>query len=308
MVSTSREVRVPVSSTGPDLVLAGAARSGTSSLAAQLGAHPDIDAGKIKESNYFSREFDRGPDWYESLYAERRGGLMRLDASTSYTSPQFPKALSRLAEAAPDVLVIYAVRQPTERALSHYLLRRHYFQNEHASDFGAALDESALYPDTSDYSRWIPALRETFSDERLLVVPFEVITGNAAAVTAEICGHLGLAPPPDTQAHGSLHRNHVVQYRNDLARTAARTLRQSPAYPWLRNLLGAGRTRKFRGLLTRQAQLPSTDEAMASCDATQLEMLRALDRRAGATVREYLRTQDQRLGLSWASASFASQH
>ncbi len=298
---------MPVSPVGPDLVLAGAARSGTSSLAAQLGAHPYIDAGKFKESNYFSREFERGQDWYENLYSERRDGVIRLDASTSYTSPQFPKALSRLAAAAPHVRVIYAVRQPTQRAVSQYLLRRYYFQNEKAADFGTALRGSTVYPDTSDYSRWIPALREVCSDECLLVVPFEVITLSAAQVTAEICSQLGLAPPPDTYAHGSLHRNHVVQYRSDAAQTAARRLRRSPAYPWLRSVLGAGRTRKFRGLLTRKAQLPSNDEVLASCDSTQLGLLRDLDQRAGAAVRDYLLGQDERLGLDWTSASFASQ-
>jgi len=298
---------VSVSSAGPDLVLAGAARSGTTSLAAQLGAHPDIDPGKIKESNYFSREFDRGHDWYDGLYSDRRAGLVRLDASTSYTSPRYPQALARLVAAAPEALVIYAVRQPTQRALSHYLLRHHFFQNERAASFGAALRESDFYIQTSDYTRWIPELRQTCAEERLLVVPFELITDVPDQVTAEICRQLGLEPPPDTQAHARRHRNHVVQYRNRAARTAGRQLRRSPAYPWLRHLLGAGRTRKFRGLITREAELPSSEQAMASVDSTQLERLHALDRQAGAAVREYLLRQDQRLDLSWTSASFAAR-
>lgn len=293
-------------SSGPDVVLAGAARSGTSSLAAQLGAHPNIDAGKIKESNYFSRNLERGPPWYDGLYDGRRAGLLRLDASTSYTSPTYPAALDRLLDASPDVFVIYAVRQPTERALSHYLLRRHYFRNEDAADFGTALRTSSLYTETSDYSRWIPELTRRVATDRLLVVPFEVITRRAAEVTAHICWQLGLEPPPDTEEHGTRHRNDVVQYRNKAARAAARQLRRSSAYPWLRNALGSGRTRRFRDLLTRKAQLPSTNEALASCDATQIDGLRVLDLRAGAALAEYLDAQDRRLGLDWASASFAS--
>src|SRR5919106_479728 len=52
-------------SLGPGIVIAGAARSGTSYLAAVLGAHPDIDAGAVKEPNYFSREHERGPGEYD---------------------------------------------------------------------------------------------------------------------------------------------------------------------------------------------------------------------------------------------------
>ncbi len=299
---------VAESSAGPDLVLAGAARSGTSSLAAQLGTHPDIDPGKIKESNYFSRAFERGPEWYEGLYVDRRAGLMRLDASTSYTSPRYPDALSRLTDAVPDVFVIYAVRQPTQRAISHYLLRRHYFQIEPASDFGAALRDSPYYIDTSDYSRWIPALTKAVCEGRLLVVPFELITSDTDAVIAMICEQLGLAVPTSATHQGERLRNNVVEYRSQAARRAARRLRRSPVYPRLRHALGAARTRKLRGLITRDAQLPTTEEAMASCDGQQLEVLRALDARAGHAVSVQLADQDRRLGLDWLGQSFAATH
>lgn len=297
---------VTASTLGPDLVIAGAARSGTSALAAQLGAHPDIDPGKVKESNYFSRALERGPEWYESLYDERRDGLLRLDASTSYTSPLHPSALAELAAAAPDVFVLYAVRQPTQRALSHYLLRHHYFQIEDATDFAEALRTTSYYVEASDYSRWLPELRTTFSEQRLLVVPFELITSKPQDILFEVCRLLGLSAPPDAREAGRRHRNDVVQYRNQAARQVARRFRRSPAYPWVRNAIGAGPTRRARGLLTRQAQLPSADEAMASCRPDQLEQLRRLDQRAGAATHEYLLAQDARLGLAWAAESFSA--
>src|SRR5687767_7425172 len=129
---------------GPDIVIAGAARSGTSALAAQLSVHPSIDAGKVKEPNYFSRHLDRGEQWYESNFQSRSDSVLRLDASTSYTSPLYPHALERLAAASPEAYVIYAVRQPTERALSHYLLRRTYFHIDDAPTFGDALRTTSL--------------------------------------------------------------------------------------------------------------------------------------------------------------------
>jgi len=299
-------VLVPTSPLGPDLVIAGAARSGTSSLAAQLSAHPDVDPGKVKESNYFSREMHRGPAWYEGLYLGRRNGLLRLDASTSYTSALYPGSLTRLAEAAPNARVIYVVRHPTQRAVSHYLYRHHYFQLEKATDFGSALRSTSYYVDGSDYARWLSELTDLFPPEQLIVVPFEVVAGEPQAVTAQICRQVGLAAPADAQAQGTRHRNDVVEYRNAAARGAAHLLRRSSAYPRLRSALGAGRMRKARGLVTRRARLPSLDESLATCDPEQLAALAHLDRRAGVAVRDYLSGQDQRLGLAWTERSFAS--
>lgn len=297
---------VTASTLGPDLVIAGAARSGTSALAAQLGTHPDIDPSSVKESNYFSRELGRGSDWYDSLYAERRTGLLRMDASTSYTSTLYPDALARLAEAAPDALVVYVVRHPTERALSHYLFRRHHFRHEKASDFGAALRSTSRYVDASDYSHWTCELRMRYPDEQILVVPFELVAASPLEVTGEICRILGIAAPTPASRQARRHRNDVVEYRSEVIRRGVVALRKSAFHPRLRAVVGAGRVRKARGLLTRKPVLPSTDEAMASCTAEQLQMLKRLDEQAGAAVRDHLIQQDARLGLAWEARSFVA--
>jgi hypothetical protein len=291
---------------GPDVVIAGAARSGTSALAAQLSEHPSIDAGKVKEPNYFSRHLDRGEQWYESNFESRSDGVLRLDASTSYTSPLYPHALDRLAAAAPHTLVIFSVRQPTERALSHYLLRRHYFSIDDAPTFGEALSTTSLYIEHSDYSHWLPQLSDTFGQDHLLVVPFELITAQPRQATEEVCRRLGLEPPPDAAKEGERHRNAVVEYRHERMRVMAGRFRRSRAYPAVRSLVGAGRLRKARGLVTRAPSLPTTEESMQSCSPDQLAQLRALDDRAGEATRTYLEEQDERLGLRWAALSFAA--
>ena len=230
---------------GPDVVIAGAARSGTSSLASELGRHPAIDPGSVKESNYFSRRFDRGPAWYDGLYQRRLDGLLRLDASVSYTSPLYPDALARLAQAAPDVFVVYVVRDPVRRALSHYLYRHVYFQIEPAADFATALRTSTYYTDSSDYSRWLTALTATFSRSRLLVVPFEAVTSKSNDVVSEVCRHLQVPAPSSTDPHVRKHRNDVVEFRTGAARHVSSVLRSSNLYPKLRAAIGPSRMRRL---------------------------------------------------------------
>ncbi len=294
-------------SSGPDLVIAGAARSGTSYLAAQFATHPEIDPGQVKEPNYYSRRFDRGPEWYEGLYEPRRPGLLRLDASTSYTSPRYPEALDRLIAASPRAVMVYSVRHPIERAVSHYLLRHHYFHIEPGVTFGAALAGSDYYYEGSDYSHWLGRLTAGFGEQHVLLVPFELVTARPEEASAAICRLLGVAPPRPAPERAERHRNSVVVYRHELTRRAARRLRQSRAYPKLRSALGPSRLRRTRQVFTRRPELPSTEQALASCTPQQHERLRQVHERAAGAVHGYLVAQDQRLGLAWAKLSFAAE-
>lgn len=282
---------------GPELVIAGAARSGTSYLAAQLSTHSAIDPGSLKEPNYFSRNHDRGPDWYDSLFAPRAEGVLRMDASVSYTFPHFPEALDRLAAEGQVRLVVYLVRDPVPRAISHYLYHRYYFKQEDAADFGTALRRNPLYAGASDYGRWITAVQECFGTERMLVVPFQTATGGH--VDEQVCSLLGLSPPAPEEHGAEAHRNNVVTFKHEAFRVASRTLRRSRLYPMVRERLGADRLRRVRSLVTRETVLPTTEQALASCTPEQRAELDELGRRARSAASQWLREQDERLGLSW---------
>lgn len=286
---------------GPDLVIAGAARSGTSLLAAHLSAHPDIDASAVKEPNFFSRRFDEGAEWYESYFGERRSGLLRLDASVSYTYPQHPESLQRLADFAPGVRAVYVVRDPIPRAISHYQLNRYYFQNDPAADLGAALRADWFYADVSNYERWLTALSTTLGTAEVLVVPFEELKSSPHDVAAQVCQWAGLTPPP-ASADADSHRNSVVAFRSEGARRATRRLRHSRAYPHVRRILGPTTLRRIRSAVTKDPDLPTRVESLASLDEDQRERLEAMAGQAKAAVGDWLVAQDARLGMQWAAS------
>jgi Sulfotransferase domain len=286
---------------GPHVALIGAARSGTTYLAAQLASHPAIDPGVIKEPNYFSREFDRGRDWYDSLYQPAAEGLLWLDASTSVTVPQFPHALDRLRDASPGAFVVYVVREPVERAVSHYLYLRHYFRAEDAATFGAGLATNPLYLGTSDYAHWLSRITGNFPPEQVLVVPFGLLKGNDPVVATVAFEQLGL-DAMEIPESAIEHRNDVVAFKHQIYRSAYRRIRATRLYPWARRHLGRDRTRRIRAAVTRQTALPTREEALATCTAEQRDELTALERRGRDAVRHYLVDQDRRIGLQWLSA------
>ncbi|GAA0987513.1 hypothetical protein ENKNEFLB_00781 [Nocardioides aquaticus] len=289
---------------GPDLVIAGAARSGTSFLASVLGQHPQVDPCAVKEPNYFSREHDRGPGWYDGLFTPRRPGKMRLDASMSYTYAHFPDALDHLADAAPDAFVVYAVRHPVARLVSHMQLHRDYFRNESARTLGEALRSTDIYAGASDYAHWLPRLEKHFGPDRLLVVPFPVVTKRLDELLPVLSAATGLATEPFTDAGETAgrHRNQVVEVKSSGILAGRRLVRRWGLYPALRRTLGPERLRKVRDWSTRPVETESVTTALATCDDEQhgrLEELYASARLAAATS---LRAQDVRLGLSWAEA------
>lgn len=286
---------------GPDLAIVGAARSGTSNLAAHLSAHPRIDPSAVKEPNYFSRHLDRGADWYEEFFQPREDGLVRLDASVSYTFPQFPDAIARLVDASPSVLVVYVVREPVARAVSHFQYYRHYFGHEHAADFGTALRRDTYYTDVSDYRRWLDVLAKELPREQVLVVPFAAVTRSTQEVAEVVCARLGLDPPRDVAEQAAAHRNNVVTFRNEGVRRATRWLRHSRAYPAVRRFLGAGTLRRIRSAVTTVPKVESLDEALASCDQSQRADLDALRADATSAVAVWLTEQDERLRLTWSA-------
>lgn len=287
---------------GPDIVLAGAARSGTSFLASLLGGHPDVDPGAVKEPNYFSREHGRGPDWYDGLYEARRPGLLRLDASMSYTFKHFPEALPTLVREAPDAAVVYAVRHPLRRLLSHYHLHREYFRNDKSATLGEALSSPEVYSGASDYRHWLERLSALVDPDRLLVVPFPVVTGRRDELVDALCDMTGLdaAPLRDGGSSADDHRNQVVQFRNEGVRRARRMVRRAGLYPVVRRSLGRDRLRRLRSWGTRPATTESLDAALATCSAAQLETLRELYESARVAVADALVAQDEQRGLDWA--------
>lgn len=293
---------------GPDLVICGAARAGTSFLASLLGQHPAVDSGAVKEPNYFSREFGRSPEWYDGLFDPRQDGRYRLDASMSYTFQHFPDALANLAKSAPDAFVIYSVREPLSRLLSHYQLHRDYFRNEPAETLGKALAGTNVYRGASDYAHWLTRVQDLFPQDRRLVVPFDIVTGRTTELVDLVCGNFDIDPGLIQVENSGSHqyRNEVVEFRSEMFRKGRRVLRRAGAYPWLRRKIGNDRLRNLRTRMTRRVQVENLAAALRSCDRTQLLGLQELYTSSQTAVATALEEQDGRLGLCWAKAWAAS--
>lgn len=105
----------------PSALIIGAQKGGTTSLFNYLVRHPDVLPPLGKEIHYFDLHYARGVKWYRGRfpYAHRlRGGCLTLDATPYYLA--HPLAPQRAAQLLPSVKLIAVLRNPIDRALSHY--------------------------------------------------------------------------------------------------------------------------------------------------------------------------------------------
>jgi Sulfotransferase domain len=108
----------------PNLLIVGAGKSGTMSMHRYLAAHPQIYMSEVKEPNFFQDPSCLDAlDTYATLFDGR--SPVRGEASPSYSvHPLAPGVPERVSAAIPGTKLIYLVRDPVERAVSHYVQRR----------------------------------------------------------------------------------------------------------------------------------------------------------------------------------------
>lgn len=184
----------------PDFVVIGAMRAGTTSLARYLGAHPGIGMPSKKEIHFFDWNWDRGLDWYRAAFADAAPGAIVGEATPIYMV--YADAMERMAAACPDLRLVAVLRDPVDRAFSHYNYNR-MLGFEPLSFEGALAAEIDRPPATTDRrtydyverGRYLPQLERAatlYPCERLHVVLFEELVSRPRETYAAVCRFLGV--------------------------------------------------------------------------------------------------------------------
>jgi hypothetical protein len=183
----------------PNFLVIGAIKSGTTSLHRYLGRHPQVFTTKRKELEFFTADprvgtWERGLRWYEELFEDAGDAIAVGEASISYTQyPLIQGVPARIAQVLPDVRLIYLVRHPIERMVSHYWMRRRNGREQEGL-IDNALHPGSHYLDISRYAMQIEQYLEDFPLERVLVVKSEDLRVEREATLARIFTFLGVDP------------------------------------------------------------------------------------------------------------------
>ena len=129
----------------PDFIVAGVQKGGTTFLYQEMLRHPDIKGSLTKEVHFFDGNFDKGVDWYSGMFSRSFADtkVIRGEASPAYIF--HPAAVRRIAETLPDPRLIVVLRDPVQRALSHYKHERRLgFEPSTSFEEALALEESRV--------------------------------------------------------------------------------------------------------------------------------------------------------------------
>ncbi len=276
----------------PNFFVVGTVRGGTTWLHRQLQSHPQVFMCEPKEPHYFSGVRQRrgskhvphvlDASDYRRLFAAAGTRPAIGDASTSYLWSE--RAAEGIHREVPAARIIVVLRDPVDRAFSHYL--KDIREGVQTKSFYQAVRDDwqirprrwetcDLYVDLGLYYRQVQRYLDVFGPNQVMVLSFSEIHRAPEAVIARIAAFLGIDP---TRFGGP------GQAENAYAR---------PANAWARRILGSQslrlavralpyplrRTIKERVLL-RKGDKPALDrrsvEFLAPLFAEDLARLRRL--------------------------------
>lgn len=237
-----------------DFVIVGVAKSATTWLQRQLQADSAIHMPD-PELHYFSREYNRGHDWYLSQFSPTPATRVIGEKSNSYLDTEH--AAARLKDALPHARLVVMLRDPVARAYSDYcmLLRR-----------GEVSEEIELYldPDRAHDGRFLSSSRYDVHLARLLehydraaihVARYEDVTADPQALLDGVRSHIGLSP----QAVAS---QEPVKDKRARVLPAGLRRRLAPMKPWVAPLRGNPAFEALRGAFAAPPAYPELSDSL----------------------------------------------
>lgn len=201
----------------PDFIILGAQKSGTTSLYKYLSSHSQVIPPARKEIHFFDNNFHRGVNWYRSHFPQSLEKRLR-GSITGEASPYYlyhPHAPRRIANVVPDVKLIILLRNPVDRAISHYWHEVNHCEAEDLAMMEAmkreeerlAAEKKSLengnidysyahqhysYKDRGKYLDQICLYLKYFSREQIKITKSSVFFDDTQRAVDEIVDYLGL--------------------------------------------------------------------------------------------------------------------
>lgn len=278
----------------PNFFLVGAAKAGSTSVAHYLGEHPQIYLSPIKEPNYFSRA-DIDPKHFRELLKKR---IALFDEDKYFTSSEFPSlhaayltneqhykmlfqkagekqitgeasvsylwsptAPQEIYNANPNAKIIMVLRNPIDRAFSHYLMdiRVNFtkltlmdaLKKDLESPF-KTWNANSKYIDLGLYSAQIQRYYNIFPKQNVKIILFDTLKKNTQLEMRNLFGFLNVDPEFTPDFNKKYNESYL--YKNELVNAVSRNAKLSH---FLRFILNENIKKKIRNLITTKRKNPT---------------------------------------------------
>jgi len=213
-----------------DFIVIGVQKGGTTALFDYLSDEPGVSLSRVKETHFFD---DETVDWsapdygrYHAHFDVERGGL-RGEATPIYI--YWPNSLERIRAYNPDVRLILILRNPIERAWSHW--RMEYARGAETRPFSWCIREGRVrlldsepwgyhrefsYVERGFYGEQVERLLGLFSRDQVLLLTSDALRDSPNAALARVNAFLGLSAPFAVDAR-EVHVGRDMDYGSSLS-------------------------------------------------------------------------------------------
>ena len=221
-----------------DFMIIGAQKAGTTALASFLSEHPDLQMSDPKEVHLFNSP-EYSPLWsVDEINARYKpsfpaGSESRLWGEATPIYLYWPEIAPELRRYNPDLKLIAILRDPIDRAISHYMMEKG--RGKERLPMGLALLLERVrrrlgdprnpggartvysYLDRGHYEKQLRNLRRYFPDQQLLVLDNSQLSEHHAATVSRVLRFLGVSPAAITEPRqifsGEYDRNAGSKYK-----------------------------------------------------------------------------------------------
>ena len=181
-------------SLGPDYIGIGAMKAASGWIFKCLELHPEVgDSEWSKELHFFNKPYNykKGIGYYYSLFSQHPKGKIKGEFTPAYMAS--PQVASLIYKHLPNVKIIACLRNPVERAYSHY---RYNIQERGRfrvyKSFEDTIRNDEIIIERGFYYKQLKPYFDLFPKENILILFFEDIKNNPKEVIHKIYKFLSL--------------------------------------------------------------------------------------------------------------------
>ena len=218
-----------------DFFIAGAPKAGTTSLYHYLNEHPEISMSSQKEPDYFSDSDIQNEGMYygknridtikkyHALFDDNLESKLKGEASVSYLF--YKNVPQKIKTYNPDAKIIIMLRDPIDRAFSHYLMD--YRLGLVSDSFEDIIDQKSVhknaklfyqqYVELSEYANQVKRYLDVFNEKEILFIEYEDLKMDVLGIVKKTYLFLGVnqAYVPDVNKKHNTYtmpKNRIIRF------------------------------------------------------------------------------------------------
>lgn len=180
-------------SLNPDFILAGPQKCATTWIYKCLKQHPEVLVPEDDSVHYFDMNYRKGKGWYQDHFTHHNGESIVGEVTPSYV--RCSVCPRRIHETVPDTKILFSLRNPIDRAFSHYWHEKE--KNKISFQFEEVFTNYDLFQswiETGQYYRHLQRYRKYFNDEQIGVFLFDNLVSSETDFISDIYQFLGANP------------------------------------------------------------------------------------------------------------------